>query len=753
MEDHVLSVRSLSVEFLGKTANNKVVHELSFNISAGETLAIVGESGSGKSVSSLSILQLLNPETSLVSGDIVLKHNKTMVNLLDLDEAAMSKLRGQAIAMIFQEPMAALNPVLKCGEQVAEIIAVHDRGLSKSALKERVLHLFREVELPRPEEMFGNYPYQLSGGQQQRVMIAMALANEPALLIADEPTTALDPVVQDEILELIKQLQRKHNMAMLFISHDLDAVKKVADHVVVMQMGEVKESGPAKTLFANPQHPYTRGLLSSKPGEDKKGSILPTVADFIRDPQFKPSSLPPKELGAEIIALENVSVIYKTGGFLKKSSEVIAIKDVTIRLRKGETVGVIGPSGCGKTTTGRVLAGWIPPTSGEVVYNGVPMITPAESPGKSWAREVQLIFQDPFGSLNPKIKIGEAIAEPMLVHQLAGSSKEAREKVCWLLEKVGLKAEHYDRYPHEFSGGQRQRIVIARALAVQPKVLVCDESVAALDVSVQAQVLNLLNSLQRELGLTYLFISHDHNVIGYFCDRIIEMEMGSVKIQNAAPIATLHEKVQEPIPVQVYEPIAEPVAPPKEEPLAITATDDSKPIWQQFLEETPSIAETHKTDEPTIAETIVDSEPVEELQDFNPHFNPDDDIADHISADLLRIRLAKEHRDMELLAADLHLPVVDDSIDELLPEPAVKITESTAEVISDEGIQQISENSIEPVPAPAMTSDNEITESPLEMPEEDTPTKAAENNQLSSATENKRSYSKLSDFIKGNSPK
>ncbi len=724
MEGNVLSVKSLSVEFFGKVSNNKVVSNLSFDLNEGETLAIVGESGSGKSVSSLSILQLLNPENSVVTGDIILRYEKTIINLLDLDLNKISKYRGEAISMIFQEPMAALNPVLKCGEQVAEIISVHQKK-SKAELHANVIQLFKEVELPRPEEMFDNYPYQLSGGQQQRVMIAMALANNPVLLIADEPTTALDPLVQDEILGLIKRLQKKNKMAMLFISHDLDAVKKVADKVLVMQMGEVKESGSAYDVFTNPKHPYTRGLLNCKPGVDKKGLVLPTVNDFLRDPLFKPRELKDKLLGETIIALENVSVVYKTGGLLKKQTEVIAIRDVSISLRKGETVGVIGPSGCGKTTTGRVLAGWIPPTSGQVIFNGVPTIMPGKSPGKKWAREVQLIFQDPFGSLNPKIKIGDAIAEPMLVHGLADNTKHAREKVCYLLEKVGLRGEHFDRYPHEFSGGQRQRIVIARALAVEPKVLVCDESVAALDVSVQAQVLNLLNDLQREMGLTYLFISHDHNVIGYFCDRIVEMDMGSVK-----SVSTQREELK-PISVQRGEnvetsfakasAVVEPVEPTQvnvlsvEEPVKPDALEP-EPIWKQHLKEERTY------------DTLVSS------------VNPGDSIADQVSAELLRMRLEADHKKMERLAEEISIPKVSDIVEdedativELIPVETEPVQQQA------EAIELTAEPEIITAIIPEIAA-------PVEIPEPITPEP-----EIAKPVAPQKNYSKLSEFIKGNS--
>jgi len=622
MNQPVLSVKSLNVSFKRSGGTHAVVHDLRAEVYGGKTLAIVGESGSGKSVSSLSILQLLNKQISACSGQIVFNGPNGSVDILGLDASSLNDLRGNGIAMIFQEPMAALNPVLKCGAQVAEMISTHQSGLSKQDINNRVLELFKEVELPRPEKMIDSYPHQLSGGQQQRVMIAMALANKPLLLIADEPTTALDPQVQDGIIVLLKKLQEKTGMAIIFISHDLDAVEKIADDIIVIQQGAVVEQGPANRVLKNPQHPYTKGLLNCKPGSDKKGLRLPTVKNFLADPEYRPVPNPPKKIGPEtILEVKDVSVVYTSGGWFKPKNQVVAISDINIKLFKGETVGIIGPSGCGKTTIGRVIAGWIRPTYGEVLLDGATYISPDLKPGKDWSREVQLIFQDPFGSLNPKIRIGQAICEPMLVHGLVANKDQAREQAEWLLEKVGLQKEHFDRYPHEFSGGQRQRIVIARALAVKPRILICDESVAALDVSVQAQVLNLLNDLQREFNLSYLFISHDHNVIAYFCDRIIEMEVGKIKESPSA----LNEVINAPVflPEEMTRPVPETVPEKSDETLSL----------------------------------------------------PDTLLADQVSASLLELRLKQGHQKMEKLAEELHIPMVIALDEENLPEDHLTLQE------------------------------------------------------------------------------
>ncbi|HEX4888393.1 MAG TPA: ABC transporter ATP-binding protein [Luteibaculaceae bacterium] len=526
----LLEIDRLNVDIIGQQGHKNVVSGISAVIHRGETLAIVGESGSGKSVSSLSLMQLLPNQKVIVEGKAVLHTDEGEVNLI---EDPAEKFRGRLVAMVFQEPMAALNPVMSCGEQVEEMILQH-QTLDREKVKQKVLQWFEWVELPDPEKAYQSYPFQLSGGQQQRVVIAMALVNQPLLLIADEPTTALDPEVQHEIIELLKKKQQEQGFGMLFISHDLDAVREIADHIMVMQQGQVVEQGPAAEILKRPKHPYTQALLLCKPSADKKGSYLPTVADVLKQ-TFKNQALK-KNIGTEpLLSAEHISLSYTKKRWLKGLKTYPILKDVSFELFPGETVGLIGPSGCGKTSLGRIVSGWIAPTEGRVLFRGEEEIKAGEKKASSdWARKVQLIFQDPFGSLHPSMRIGECIMEPILVHRLASSRKEAKEKVLALLSRVGLGAEAFDRYPHEFSGGQRQRIVIARALAVEPAVLVCDESVAALDVSVQAQVLNLLSELQQDLGLSYLFISHDHQVIHYFCDRILQMNAG-VLVRDDVP--------------------------------------------------------------------------------------------------------------------------------------------------------------------------------------------------------------------------
>ncbi len=711
MSQPLLSVKSLKVSF--KRGGNfvPVVHGLDAEVFPGKTLAIVGESGSGKSVSSLSILQLHNQQTSEVSGNILFNQADGEVDILRLNKEGINALRGQGISMIFQEPMAALNPVITCGEQVAEMISIHQPNLSKQEIRELVLGLFEEVELPRPEPMMHDYPHQLSGGQQQRVMIAMALANKPDLLIADEPTTALDPQVQDGIIDLLKKIQQKTGMAIIFISHDLDAVEKIADDLIVMQYGEVVESGKAKEVLKNPKHPYTKGLLSCKPGPDKKGLRLPTVKNYLDDPGFIPQQNPVKPIGPEaILEVKDLSVIYRSGGWFKAKTEVAAISKIDLRLLKGETVGIIGPSGCGKTTLGRVIAGWVRPTHGEVLLNGVTYIDADLKPGKEWSREVQLIFQDPFGSLNPKIKIGDAISEPMLVHGLAVDKLDARGQTEWLLEKVGLQKEYFDRYPHEFSGGQRQRIVIARALAVKPKILICDESVAALDVSVQAQVLNLLNDLQRELGLSYLFISHDHNVIAYFCDRIVEMEMGKIRGEKENG----SEKPKQSLPI-----------------VEAKETVDVGPIIE-LEEEVPKTIE---------AELVAD------------HIDlPDELIADQVSAEILKMRLDNDHRKLERLAEELHLPIVTEHAEsEIDAEPAPEVKIEAVEEVEKEEEPSVAEVSAEILIPEAAGETQALVQEEVDadiasetVPEETTEEAAPERVQTT------KTYRSLGDFIKTN---
>lgn len=540
----VLEVMDLSVAFRSERGIQRAVEHVSFELYQGKTLAIVGESGSGKSVSSLSIMQLLQKDKAIFeSGRLVFgadffdSISDGKGRDLSPDDELIKTLRGKSIAMIFQEPMTALNPVITCGEQIAEMLRRH-KNLNRDEARKRTIELFGEVQLPRPEVMFDQYPHQLSGGQRQRVMIAMAISCEPKVLIADEPTTALDVTVQKSVLLLLKNLQIKYRMAMLFITHDLGVVAEIADDIVVMQAGKIIEKGTATEILKNPKEPYTKGLLSCRPVLGQKVERLKTVADFMSDS-------PEKELagvenvtksirGGLLLEVKNVFKTYSgQSGFLKKSSPPVnAVNDVSFHISEGETLGLVGESGCGKTTLSRMLLGLIPATSGEINFylsgKEVNITTASAATLRAMRKDIQIIFQDPYSSLNPKQTIGSAIVEPMEVFGLAGNNKGRMERATELLEQVGMKAEHLGRYPHEFSGGQRQRIVIARALAVEPKFIICDESVSALDVSVQAQVLNLLNDLKRMYGLTYLFISHDLGVVYHMSDRIMVMNKGSI---------------------------------------------------------------------------------------------------------------------------------------------------------------------------------------------------------------------------------
>lgn len=536
----LLEIKNLSISF----GAQKTIKNLSYSLKEGEVLGVVGESGSGKSLTSLSIIGLLHPSAKIDSGEILFRHKQKTVSLLSLKEDEIRKLRGNDIAMIFQEPMTSLNPVIKCGEQVAEALRLHKK-LNKQGARARTIELFKEVQLPRPEQIYDTYPHQISGGQKQRVMIAMAISCEPKLLIADEPTTALDVTVQKTILELIKSLQKKRNMSVIFITHDLGVVAEIADHVVVMKNGEKVESGSTKELFQHAKHPYTKGLLACRPPIDFRLTKLPTVQDFLTLDQpvesyinsLKVSKAEQKKtLDAvlqqdKIIEVSNLNTHFpiQKGIFRKTVGFVKAVNNVSFDVRKGETLGLVGESGCGKTTLGRSILRLIEPTSGSVKYNGEELVTLGAEAMRQKRRDLQIIFQDPYSSLNPRMKVGKAILEPMQVHKIEANNTIRKEKVIDLMETVGLKAEQFDRYPHEFSGGQRQRVCIARALAMNPKFIICDESVSALDVSVQAQVLNLLNELKTKFSFTYIFISHDLSVVKYMSDRMVVMKEGQIE--------------------------------------------------------------------------------------------------------------------------------------------------------------------------------------------------------------------------------
>lgn len=563
--DEILKVEGLQTHFNTNAGLVKAVDDISFSVQRGETLGIVGESGSGKSVSALSIMGLVpQPAGQIVGGKLCYTSPQTaqQYELLDCTEKEMQGIRGNEIAMIFQEPMTSLNPVFPCGDQVAEAIRLH-QGLSVDAAKESVLKLFEKVRLPDVNRMYNAYPHQLSGGQKQRVMIAMALSCNPGLLIADEPTTALDVTVQKATLDLMNELKEEFGMAILFITHDLGVIAEIADRVLVMYKGKIVESGTVEAIFKKPQHPYTKGLLSCRPPLDYRLKRLPVVSDFMEVTQVNGSTqeVSEKEQSvSEIILSAKVSNeeiqnrlknLQQQAPFLEVNGlktwfpskknwlgqvqeYVKAVDDVSFNIYPGETLGLVGESGCGKTTLGRTILGLSPSNGGEVLYKGENLMTYSPKDWKPIRRDMQIIFQDPYSSLNPRMTIGNAIMEPMRIHKILENDKARKERVIELLETVSLSAEHFNRYPHEFSGGQRQRICIARALALNPKFIICDESVSALDVSVQAQVLNLLMELREQFGLTYIFISHDLSVVKFMSDRMIVMNKGKIEEMGLA---------------------------------------------------------------------------------------------------------------------------------------------------------------------------------------------------------------------------
>jgi peptide/nickel transport system ATP-binding protein len=532
------------------------VNDISLDIGTSEIVGIVGESGSGKSVTALSLMRLIEHPGKITAGNMLYKD----VNLSDLPEKQMRTWRGNEIAMIFQEPMTSLNPLHTCGAQVMEAIRLHKKVGADEA-KEQALALFRQVKLPDPEQLLHRYPHQLSGGQKQRVMIAMAISCQPRLLIADEPTTALDVTVQKAILELLKELQQQTGMSVVFITHDLGVVAEIADKVAVMYKGRIVEQGSVQQLFTQPQHPYTKGLLACRPPLDKRLFRLPVIRDFMEaDTTEKDAKglvlsleIPISEiigreqrLAANPLLLE-VNDLHTwfpaTHNLLGKTlTWTKAVNGVSFQVREGETMGLVGESGCGKTTLGRTLLRLVEPSSGSIIYKGKDISRLPASEMRDLRKDIQIIFQDPYSSLNPRLTIGQAILEPMHVHGLHSNDKARKEKVQELLEKVNLLPEHYYRYPHEFSGGQRQRIVIARALALQPSFIICDESVAALDVSIQAQVLNLLIQLRQEFGFTYIFISHDLSVVRFISDRMMVMNKG--KIEESGDANQIYEHPQ-----------------------------------------------------------------------------------------------------------------------------------------------------------------------------------------------------------------
>jgi peptide/nickel transport system ATP-binding protein len=551
----LLEVKNLVTEFKTDDGVTRAVNDISFTLNRGETIGIVGESGSGKSVTSLSIMRLIpNPPGRIVSGEILFhKKDGSVVDLTKISEDEMRKYRGNEIAMIFQEPMTSLNPVFTCGDQVMEAIQLHQKTTKKQA-KEITLKMFEKVKLPNPQRILDAYPHQLSGGQKQRVMIAMAMSCNPSILIADEPTTALDVTVQATILDLMAKLKGEIESSVVFITHDLGVIAEVADRVLVMYKGKIVEQGSVLDIFSNPKHPYTKSLLACRPPLGKRLRKLPTVVDFMTENAAgeivetnisvqdainavvisEEQTLARRErvlTGKPILQLKNLQTWFPTNkSFLGKVTDYVkAVDDVTFDVYEGETLGLVGESGCGKTTLGRTILRLVPAHGGEVVFDGKNILSLDNHDMKEMREHMQIIFQDPYSSLNPRITIGSAIMEPMTVHGIYSNEKERKEKVIDLLGKVNMKPEFFNRYPHEFSGGQRQRICIARALALNPKFIICDESVSALDVSVQAQVLNLLIKLREEFKFTYIFISHDLSVVKFMSDRMVVMNKGKVE--------------------------------------------------------------------------------------------------------------------------------------------------------------------------------------------------------------------------------
>lgn len=555
----LLEIKNLVTEFRSDGEVTKAVNNVSFTLNKGETIGIVGESGSGKSVTSLSVMRLIpNPPGEITSGEILFHGEDGVIDLVKATEKQMRSLRGNEIAMIFQEPMTSLNPVYTCGDQVAEAIMLHQK-VNKKEAKKITIELFKKVELPRPDVMFDTYPHQISGGQKQRVMIAMAMSCNPSILIADEPTTALDVTVQKTILELMMQLQQEQDMGIMFITHDLGVIAELADKVVVMYKGKIVEQGTVMDIFTNPQHPYTKGLLACRPPLSKRLHWLPTVSDFMsvdENGEMKEKNKSVEEVTANlvispeetakkhekiyaqepILEIKNLKTYFpiSKGVFGRSKEYVKAVNDVSFKVYPGETLGLVGESGCGKTTLGRTILKLVEPTEGRIIFEGKDITDLSVKEMREYRKEMQIIFQDPYSSLNPRITIGEAIMEPMRVHKVFNSDAERKERVMELLKRVDLPEQHFYRYPHEFSGGQRQRICIARSLALNPKFIICDESVSALDVSVQAQVLNLLNELKEEFKFTYIFISHDLSVVKFMSDKMIVMQEGIVKEMDYA---------------------------------------------------------------------------------------------------------------------------------------------------------------------------------------------------------------------------
>lgn len=556
----LVQIKNLSIDFKTDSGIIRAVNSISFDIPAGKTIGLVGESGSGKSVTSLALMGLIpNPPGKVSEGEILFEGR----NILELDQDEMRKIRGNKISMIFQEPMTSLNPVFTVGSQVDEAIMLH-QNVKKEEARKRTIELFDEVGIPDPSNKVNAYPHEMSGGQKQRVMIAMAMACEPKLLICDEPTTALDVTIQKQVLELMHKLQKKHNMSMLFITHDLSVVADIADEVLVMFRGDLVEKSKCEVLFSKPEHPYTKGLLACRPSLIKNPKRLYTVDDFLEDEgkivsesdlKQEDIKVPNKAESEILLEVKNVKKYYplKGGLFGKVVDYVKAVDDVSFTLQKGKVLGLVGESGCGKTTLGRTIIRLLEPTAGSIIYDGVDLTKLDSAELRAIRKKIQIIFQDPYSSLNPRMTIGDIITEPMEVHGLYHSKKERYEQAAYLLEKVGLYGDHLLRYPHEFSGGQRQRVCIARALALKPEFIICDESVSALDVSVQSQVLNLLLDLKEDFDLSYIFISHDLSVVKFISDQIAVMNKG--KIVEFADSDEIYQNPKDPYTMKLLDAI------------------------------------------------------------------------------------------------------------------------------------------------------------------------------------------------------
>ncbi|WP_431108240.1 ABC transporter ATP-binding protein [Winogradskyella poriferorum] len=548
IKQNLLKVTNLSISLSNNGEEKKLINSISFHINSNEILAVVGESGSGKSISSLCLMGLL-PKAVLktTSGSIFYKNQ----DLTKISETEFQNIRGKKIAMIFQEPMSSLNPSMRCGKQVEEILKQHT-NLSRFEIKDEILSLFEKVKLPNPKRIYKSYPHEISGGQKQRVMIAMAIACKPEILIADEPTTALDVTVQKEILLLLKEIQKETQMSILFISHDLSLVSELADRVMVMYKGEIVEQGITSSIFNQPEHSYTKALINARPSTDYRLKKLPTISDFMEG-DINQSIISEDHRIAhhkrlygqdpllEVIDVEKVYLSKK--GLFSKDIEFKAVDGVSFKVYPGETIGLVGESGCGKSTLGNAILQLDKATSGVIKYKGQNITNLSKAELRELRKDIQIIFQDPFASLNPRMTVGKAIMEPMKVHNIGNSFEDRKERVLDILTKVGLEASSFYKYPHEFSGGQRQRVGIARTIALQPQLIVCDESVSALDISVQAQVLNLLNELKSQFGFTYIFISHDLAVVKYMADQLLVMNKGKIEeIGDADKIYASPEK-------------------------------------------------------------------------------------------------------------------------------------------------------------------------------------------------------------------